>query len=518
MSAYPPFPYQVRKQYEDRLTDAFPTEDFISKLFHEVQPEIIDSFDNFAIEVEVTKLEKTRDEAESAVHLFERYLEAAFPKEGSKKIKKCEPIRMEKSYEYSIPVVEEENVRFKERKMVAYSRTYRLDLTLRQNKAHWLRTFFTSFFYSRAFHKLDKAIPKLLGKKDSREILLFQEILTKVPFRMPLYVEKSEEDTWKFEHMNILKDFIFSSQSPIPYLIVDQMKDRHPFVYALTHTGEPIPRRNVIGTKNELEFNEPADVVNFFLREYGVEYYRSVDRKSREGVDTIVIEYDPGPRVNLKEVWGNIIKDEEKSLEILIEYGINPKSIETNYSGHKSLQRLIHINPPVTYDEARLIQAFLSSMTKFEAAKDPYMYTTDKDGGGASRVTSILVDWDYGRKKEIKCVPTPNIKIEPIHLSIPLRFSYKKGEVKFHKAVYDFDIVKEFSHWKVVLLRLKKEKNYREEDKLYRLQHYYETHASHPDAFRKLMNEKRYLVEAVKEIKPSDLYFYRKEWLMERFA
>jgi len=536
---YSPYPYQKRKQYEIRLKEAFLTRDLIKKIEKEIEAENLENYKEFQILVKVHKLSKVKREAKRYTNLYEDYVEAAFP-EFWEKEKFPEPtyfgfeievIKPEISYLpywYRLSISpRSRRVRKKERRMIDYSRSYQLDLRLLKDQKKWFLNFLTAFFYCQPIHQLDLVKLEIRAETFGGQTkTLSKHVLTKTTFRMPIWGPIGFE-------MQIRKKLqeIFNN----PYvleLLEDQLRQRYPFVWCLTLNGEPIPRRftwyetpDGQRVRKELTFDTAEEIAKFFREENGVEFYRSVEKRGIDKVDTIILEYDPPLRMEREEtketIWRKTVEDEERSLEILIKHGLNPKSVEENFSGNKSLQRLIHINPPISYPETRGIQYFLANLHKFEAAKDSYMYTLDKDSGLA-RITKELTDYTYGRKKEIKCVPVPNLKKAPIRrdicCSIPLEFSLKNGEIKFAQWVFDLKKVREFSRWENVREKLFEEEALPEERKLFKRQSYYERSATDPAIFQKLTKEFPWYKEAMEQIPPHELDLWKKEWIRERFA
>jgi hypothetical protein len=511
---YPPYPYQKRKQYEVRLTEAFPIEGLMKRVEKEIEIEDLKNFKEFQFVVEAHKFEKEMIVAKRYINLYEDYIEAAFesPKERLKKI--YLPYR----YEFSTIRSGGKREMRKGKWGIDYSKTYLLRLKIFWDHKKWFFNFLNAFFYCQAIHRLD--LIKLEIKAETREgkiKTLSSHELTKTIFRMPIWGPVGFEEITKRK----LKE-IFSNQLLLETL-ADQLRQRYPFVWCLTLNGEPIPRRyrwvEIEGKmeRRELEFNEPKDIAEFFNSDFGVEYYRSADKKGIEKVDTLILEYDP-PLImeNEAEIWKRIVEDEERDIQLLIDYGINPDSIEENFSGNKSLQRLIHISPPISYQKTRDVQIFLANFHKFEAAKDSYFYTLDKDCGLA-RVTKTLPDYTYGRKKEIKCVPVPNIKREPVHCSIPLEFSIENGKIKFADWVFDLKKVREFSRWENVREKLIKDEALPQKEKVFKRQSFFEKNATDSALFDKLMDEFYWYERASKQIPPHQLDLWKKEWIRERF-
>jgi len=522
-SEYSPYPYQKRRQYE-RLKEAFPTASFIEMVKKKFEPEDLRNYREFQILVEVHKLSKTKRGALGYVNLYQNYVEEASPEELWKEKKVPEPKYFGFEVEALKPRIpylpywfklsvdqSSRQVKVKKKRMIDYSRIYQLNLRLLRDHKKWLLDFFTAFFYCQPIHRLDLVKAEIRAETfDGKIKILVRDVLTKTPFRMPIWgrigVEGVVREKLKevFNHPHVLE------------LLEDQLTQRYPFVWCLTLDGEPIPRRK------KVKSDSAEEIAEFFQEENGVEWYRSADKRGIDKVDTIILEFDPPLRMeNENSIWQQIVKDTEKFLQLLIEHGLNPKSVEINFSGNKSLQILIHIDPPVTYQATRDIQCFLASFFKFEVAEDSYMYTLDKTSGLA-RVTMTLADWTYGRKKEIKCVPVPNLKRAPIGgdicCSIRLELQIQNGKVKFAPWVFDLNMVRDFSRWENVREQLLKEEALSEKRQLYKPQSYYERNATNPEVFQKLMKDFYWYDKAMREILPCELDLWRKEWIRESFA
>jgi len=529
---YPLYSYQKRKQFETRLKEAFPVLPMLKTVEKEIEAENLENFREFQILVRVHKLEKTEEEAKKYVSLYEDYVEAAFPEFWEKEeapepnyfgfdVKVIKPRILYLPYWYQFSISPKARmVRVKEKRMVDYWRSYQLKLRIFKDHKKWFLNFVNAFFYSQSIHRLNLAKLEIKAETFTGQIkTLAKHVLTKAPFRMPIWGRIILEEAVRKK----LKE-IFTN----PYvleLLADQLRGRHPFVWCLTLNGEPIPRRyfweeaeNGELIRKELTFDSAEKIARFFEKEQGVEFYRSVDKKGIDLVDTLTLEYDPPLRMGDEaEIWKRTVEDEERSLQLLIEQGLNQKSVEGNFSGNKSLQRLIHINPPIDYPETRDIQHFLAALHKFEAAKDSYFYTLDKDSGLA-RVEKELADFTYGKKKEIKCVPVPNLKRPPIHCSIPLEFSIENGKIKFADWVFDLEEVRLSSQWENVREKLLKDEALPLEEKLFKPQSYYEKNATDSTIFKKLMEEFHWYEKVMKEIPPHELDLWKKEWIKERFA
>ncbi len=527
---YPLYPYQKRKQFEVRLKEAFPTQALIKTVEGEIKALKLENFREFQISIEVHKLEKVVREAKKYISLYEDYVEAAFPELWEKEefpepsyfgfvVKLIKPKTLCLPYWYQLSISPKlRRVEKEKRRMVDYSRKYQLNLRLTKDHQKWFFNFLTAFFYCQPIHRLDLVKLEIRAETFNGKInVLSKHTLTKATFRMPIWGPAGFEEITQKRLEEIF------SNSRLLELLADQLGQRYPFVWCLVLNGEPIPRRffwrEIEGKREriELTFDSAEEIAEFFKKERGVEYYRSVDKRGIDKVDTLILEYDPPLRMEKEEeIWKQTVEDEKGSLGILLRYGLNPKSIEENFSGNKSLQRLIHINPPISYQETRDIQYFLAILHKFEA-RDPYMYTIDKESGLA-RVSKELADWTYGRKKEIKCVPVPNVKREPIHCSIPLEFSIENGKIKFADWVFDLKKVREASKWENVREKLIKDEALPEEEKLFKRQSFYEKNATDPAVFRKLMKEFYWYESAMKQIPPYELDLWNKKWIKERFA
>jgi hypothetical protein len=219
--------------------------------------------------------------------------------------------------------------------------------------------------------------------------------------------------------------------------------------------------------------------------------------------------------------WQRTVKDEQKSLALLTDYGANPNSIELNFSGNKSLQRLIHISPAITYEQARDIYYFLAVLHKFEAAQDSFMYTLDKESG-ISRITKQLADYTYGRKKEIKCQGTPNTKRAPdgqgnVFCAIPLEIFVNEEKIHFAKWVSDLEKVRQQSCWPNVRYLLHKDESLNVDQKRFKPQSFYEQNATNPEVFQKLIEDFHYYFEAMQQIPPFELDLWKGEWIRKKF-
>jgi hypothetical protein len=539
---YPLYPYQKRKEYEVRLKEAFPIPDLMKNVEKEIEAEDLKKFREFKILVKVHKLSKVEREARRYIKLYEDYLETALPELWEREIPEprfpgfeielIKPRTLHLPYWYRLFISPElRKVRKKMRRMIDYSRIYWLNLRLFKDYKKWLLVFFDAFFYCQPIHQLDLIELELRAITfDSQIKILAKHALIKKVFRMPIWGEIGFEEIVKKKLREIF------SNSYLLSLWEDQLKGRYPFVWCLTLNGEPIPRRKELifdeklkkFVKKDLTFDSVREILEFFEKERkergveGLELYRSADKRGVDKVDILILEYDSPMRMeNENLIWREIVEDEERSLQILIDRGLNPKSVEENFSGNKSLQRLIHINPSISYIETRDIQYFLAAFHKFEAAKDSYFYTLDKESGLA-RITKTLPDYTYGRKKEIKCVPVPNLKKAPIKgdicCSIPLEFSIENGKIKFADWVFNLKKVREFSRWENVKEKLSKDEWLPPEEKLFKPQSYYEKNATDPAIFRKLMKEFYWYERARKEIPPYELDLWNKRWIKERFA
>jgi len=519
---YPPYPYQKRRLYE-RQKEAFPVSALRKIVEREIETANLKEFREFQIRLKAHKLEKTKEEAKKPFSLCEDYFEAAFPdfweeKEPLQPTRfgfEVEIIKPKTSYlpywyEFWInPKIRQ--VKKGERRMVDYIRTYLLRLRVMKDHEKWLLVFLRAFLYSPAINKLDLIEVEIRGVTFLGESkTLSKHDLTKAPMRMPILGPAGlEESVWKKLEEVFRYPFLLQH-------LAEQLSARYPFAWCLTQRGEPIPRRR------GLKLDSAEEIAQFFEKEKGVELYRSVDKKGIKKVDIVIIEYDPPLMMEDENlVWKQIVEDAERFLRILIDRGLNPKSAEVNFSGNKSLQILIHVNPPITYEETRDVQNFLACLHKFEAAKDSYIYTLDKNNGVA-RVTKILPDWTYGEKKEIKCVPVPNLKRALIRgdicCSIPIEFLIENDKIKFRPWVFNLNEVREQSRWEKVKKRLLEEDGQSPEKILFKPQSYYEKNATHPVVFKKLMEDFPWYVKAMKEIEPYQLDLWRKEWIRKRFG
>jgi len=518
---YTPYPYQKRKRYE-RQKEAFSAPALRKIVEREIRRVNLEKFKEFQILLKAHKLEKTKEEAKKPFSLCEEYFEAAFPDLWQEKeslqpthfgfeVKVSEPRSNYLPYWYEFWInTKTRQVKKEKRRMVDYIRNYLLKLKIANDREKWLLVFLRAFLYSSSINKLDLIEVEIRAETFGGETkILSKHVLTKAPLRMPILGDAGlEENSWK------KLEEIFHYPFLLRHL-VEQLNERYPFVWCLTQRGEPIPRRR------GLKLDSAEEIAQFFEKERGVEFYRSVDKKGVKKVDIIIIEYDsPLMMENEASVWKQIVEDTERLLQILIEHNVNPKSFEINFSGNKSLQILIHLNPPITYEEARDVQYFLANLHKFEAAKDSYIYTLDKENGVA-RVSKILPDWTYGEKKEIKAVPVPNLKRAPIKgdicCSIPLEFLIENGKIKFQSWVFDFNEVRERSRWQNVKRKLLEEEGQPPGQISFKPQSYYEKHATDPAVFQKLMKDFSWYVKAMKEIEPYQLDLYRSEWIRERF-
>ena len=523
---YPPYPYQKRRQYEVRLINIFPTSALIALIEVKIAFERLENYKEFQILVTVHKLskgirERAINQAKRYINLYDDYVEAAFPELWEE-----EGIPQPKYLGFEIEVIKPRishlpywykrltssslrQVRLKKRRMIDYSRSYQLDFRLLREHKRWFLNFVYAFLYCHPIHRLDFVQLEFRAKTfDNQYKTLIKDVLTKTPLRMPIWGTPGSEGLTRKKLDEIFSNFQLLS------LLEDQLSGRYPFVWGLALYGEPIPIRK------GLKLDSKKDIRKCYQESNGVEYYRSVDKRGVDKVDTILQEYDPPLRMEDGEeeiIWRQTVEDEERSLGILLSYGLKLESLEENFSGNKSLQRLIHIFPSISYVETRDIQYFLANLHKFEVAKDPYMYTIDKDSGLA-RVSRELVDWSYGRKKEIKCVPVPNLKRGPVHLSIPLRFGVKNGEIKFDAWVHNLDAVREASKWENVRQKISEDEDFPPAEKLYKPQSYYEKNATDPAIFRKLMEEFHWYREAMRNIPPYELDLWRKEWIRESFT
>ena len=520
MPNYPLYPYQERKLYEERLTKNFPISGIQITLANYVSRFTLSEFREFQITTRVHKLGKKKGKAKRWVIRYENYVEGAFPDlwEDEESIQPkfmgfvvqpISPYTVNLPYKYNFSIRPSSRmVKLKERRMIDYTRTYQLNLSIQRDHYQWLENFLTAFFYCRPVHHLDFIEIEVKGETYKGEIIVLvpKQKISRSPFLMPIWGPAGfRQDTLK-KLERFFSDYIVLS------VLADQLKDRNPFVWCLTASGEPKPRRKGVN------LDEEENIAKFFSEERGVEYYRSVDKRSEEKVDTLILEYDTPLRMNNPEWWWEqTVKDEERDLQSLYEKGLDLESVEENFSGNKSLQRLIHINPPISYEEVRDIQFFLAVRHVFEAAENRYMYTTDRDG--CARIWKELADYRYGKKKEIKCVPTPNVNKAPVHCSAPLRFFLAGEKVKFHDLVYRLKIVKSsFSNYMSVLKRLHEEEGRNLKSKLYKPQSFFEEHATNPDVFRRLMEEEYWYVEAMKQVEPAILDLWKKEWILDKFS
>ncbi|MEM5805338.1 MAG: hypothetical protein QW156_00715 [Candidatus Aenigmatarchaeota archaeon] len=530
---YPLYTYQKRKQYEMRLKEAFPVSEILKQL-EEIPEYLIKELDGIEIVTKVTKAAKQKRVARKFISHYEEYVEEALPEQYKEKEKRViylhyparslEPPKVDIpfSYELKEEVPKLRWVEINGRRYKECTKSYSLTVKFLENKKNkdLFLDIVSVFLYCQPLHMLDLLEYGVYGfKGNERTALLPSKIYTKMPFRMPIWGTK--------EHPAIESDVlsqlgkIFSFE---PFLLqtYDQLLQRHPFVWCLTLQGEPIPRRfqkskSQDEPKRELSFESHLDIKKFFEEERGVEYYRSNDKVNVDKVDTLILEFDPPLRdKDPATTWKKIVEDEERSLLILKNYGIKLESIEENFSGNKSLQRLIHINPPVSYEEARNMYYFLAVLHKFEAASDSYFYTIDKSSG-LSRVQKTLADYTYGKKKEIKVVPTVNLKREPIHCSVPLVFDFDKA--RFEEWVYNYNFVRDvWSYFKSVLNSLKKDENLSIEDKIFKPQNFFEKNATDPNKIREMIKEYQWLISAMDELEPSELDLWKKDWLKEKFS
>jgi hypothetical protein len=527
---YPLYTYQKRKQYEIRLTSIFPVDHILSEV-DKIPEEEIKKYKTIEIHVEVSKLEKLPRNARKYIKLYEEYVEEALPIQYKTDLR-LEPRYFEYSVETLIPRWQPKEfyyepiirvgpkyrkVKKDKRKLIEYSQEYILKLNLFTHHKENLMNILSSFLYPQPLHRLDLFKLAIYGIDliNQKHFIFPSQLYTKVPFRMPVWENKK----YGFIEQDVLKilEKIFS----FPYFLEqtwDQLYKRYVLAFCLTPLGEPIARRYVHKNhkKEEIKFETPLQIKEFFENEKGIEYYRSNDKIGIDKVDMIILEFDTPLRdLNPKRTWERIITDEEKFLKIVKDYGIKLESIEENFSGNKSLQRLIHIYPSISYEEARDIYYFFAVFHKFVVAKDSYFYTLDRTSG-LSRVTKTLADYSYGRKKEIKVVPTINMKREAIHCSVPLKLDLDSG--KFEDSVLNYDYVrKKLCFYENVLKILYEDSLLSDEEKIFKPQNYFEKNATHPKNIKKVMEEYVWLVDAMKKIEPGELDLWKMEWLKEKF-